>query len=94
MWGWIHQLWCHKILGSLRTGNQEETNEYAIPYGDWFEIESCPHYLAEIVIYAGILNAGGTRPVWQSVKNKLLNGESILDYHKEGLHSSYVLSRG
>lgn len=57
MWGWIHQLRCHKILGSLRTGNQEETNEYAIPYGDWFEIVSCPHYLAEIVIYAGILIA-------------------------------------
>lgn len=58
-WGWIHQLRCHKILGSLRTGKQEETNEYAIPYGDWFEIVSCPHYLAEIVIYAGILIATG-----------------------------------
>lgn len=59
MWGWIHQLRCHKILGSLRTENQEETNGYVIPYGDWFEMVSCPHYLAEIVIYAGILIATG-----------------------------------
>jgi len=26
------------------------------------------------------------RPVWESAKNKLLNGESISDYHKERLH--------
>eukprot|EP01018_Ginkgo_biloba_P013470 Gb_17803 [translate_table: standard] len=59
VWGWIHQLCCHKILGSLRSEHQEETNEYVIPYGDWFEIVSCPHYLAEIVIYAGLLIASG-----------------------------------
>lgn len=28
---------------------------------------------------------GESRPVWESAKNKLLNGESISDYHKEGL---------
>lgn len=57
IWGSIHQHRCHKILGSLRTENQEESTDYFIPYGDWFEIVSCPHYLAEIVIYAGILVA-------------------------------------
>ncbi|KAB1224559.1 Polyprenol reductase 2 [Morella rubra] len=47
-WGWIHQRRCHAILGSLRD-NVEQEDEYVIPHGDWFEIVSSPHYLAEIV---------------------------------------------
>lgn len=57
VWGWIHQLRCHAILGSLR--EQRGADEYIIPSGDWFEYVSCPHYLSEIVIYAGILIASG-----------------------------------
>ncbi|KAK9164400.1 hypothetical protein Syun_005302 [Stephania yunnanensis] len=58
IWGWIHQQRCHAILGSLRE-KKEQANEYVIPYGDWFKIVSCPHYLAEMVIYAGLLIASG-----------------------------------
>ncbi|KAL5725051.1 hypothetical protein ACHQM5_008238 [Ranunculus cassubicifolius] len=58
IWGWIHQHRCHVILGSLRE-KKEESDEYVIPRGDWFEIVSCPHYLAEIVIYGGILTVSG-----------------------------------
>ncbi|XP_077231378.1 3-oxo-5-alpha-steroid 4-dehydrogenase family protein [Tasmannia lanceolata] len=58
LWGWIHQYRCHAILGSLRE-YAEQSEEYAIPHGDWFETVSCPHYLAEIVIYAGLLVASG-----------------------------------
>ncbi|KAK6946353.1 3-oxo-5-alpha-steroid 4-dehydrogenase, C-terminal [Dillenia turbinata] len=58
IWGRIHQHRCHAILGSLRE-HKEESDEYLIPYSDWFEIVSSPHYLAEIVIYAGILIATG-----------------------------------
>uniref|UniRef100_A0A7C9A574 3-oxo-5-alpha-steroid 4-dehydrogenase C-terminal domain-containing protein n=2 Tax=Opuntia streptacantha TaxID=393608 RepID=A0A7C9A574_OPUST len=57
-WGWLRQRRSHAILGSLRDG-KEEANDYAVPHGDWFEIVSSPHYLAEIVIYAGILIASG-----------------------------------
>ncbi|XAR72760.1 Polyprenol reductase [Bertholletia excelsa] len=57
-WGWIHQCHCHLILGSLRD-TVEEADSYVIPYGDWFEYVSSPHYLSEIVIYAGILVASG-----------------------------------
>lgn len=28
-----------------------EVNRYSIPHGQWFEYVSCPHYLAEIMIY-------------------------------------------
>ncbi|GAV73308.1 Steroid_dh domain-containing protein [Cephalotus follicularis] len=58
LWGWIHQSRCHAILGSLRE-RRDQVDEYIVPHGDWFEIVSCPHYLAEIVIYAGLLIASG-----------------------------------
>ncbi|KAJ4716653.1 3-oxo-5-alpha-steroid 4-dehydrogenase family protein [Melia azedarach] len=58
LWGWIHQLRCHAILGSLRE-HAEQIDKYEIPRGDWFKIVSSPHYLAEIVIYVGMLVASG-----------------------------------
>ncbi|KAJ4897024.1 hypothetical protein Rs2_23818 [Raphanus sativus] len=36
------------MQGSLRE-NPSQAKEYIIPNGDWFEIVSSPHYLAEIV---------------------------------------------
>lgn len=57
-WGWVHQFRCHEILGSLRE-KTEKLEEYVIPYGDWFEYVSSPHYSAEIVIYGGLLVASG-----------------------------------
>jgi len=35
---------------------------YTLPRGDWFDLIPCAHYLAEIVIYAGLVIAGGCRP--------------------------------
>ncbi|GAB2267644.1 hypothetical protein Dimus_002626 [Dionaea muscipula] len=58
LWGSIHQWRCHTILGKLRRV-KEHGDDYVIPHGDWFDIVSCPHYLAEIVLYAGILVASG-----------------------------------
>ncbi|KAG6383542.1 hypothetical protein SASPL_145041 [Salvia splendens] len=55
-WGWIHQYRCHAILGSIRE-NGNKVNEYAIPECDWFEYVSSPHYLAESVIYGGLVIA-------------------------------------
>ena len=44
----------HKIL-SAQTRHTEGINErkisYCAPRGEWFEYISCPHYLAEILIY-------------------------------------------
>ncbi|KAJ4716649.1 polyprenol reductase 2-like [Melia azedarach] len=58
LWGWIRQLRCHAILRSLKEhGGQIGMHE--IPRGDWFEIVSCPQYLAEIALYAGLLVASG-----------------------------------
>ncbi|GAV75886.1 Steroid_dh domain-containing protein [Cephalotus follicularis] len=57
-WGWVHQQRCHAILGSLRE-QRERTEEYVIPHGDWFELVSSPHYLAEMIIYLGLLVVSG-----------------------------------
>ncbi|CAN6229261.1 unnamed protein product [Urochloa humidicola] len=64
IWGSLHQSRCHAILGSLR--EHKDSDEYVIPCGDWFSRVSCPHYLAELVIYLGMLIASGGSdvPVW------------------------------
>nr|CAB3485501.1 unnamed protein product [Digitaria exilis] len=64
IWGWLHQFCCHAILGSLR--EHKNSDEYVIPCGDWFSYVSCPHYLAEIVMYFGLLIASGgsSSSVW------------------------------
>nr|CAB3488000.1 unnamed protein product [Digitaria exilis] len=50
--------------GSLR--EHKNSDEYVIPCGDWFSYVSCPHYLAEIVMYFGLLIASGgsSSSVW------------------------------
>lgn len=57
-WGWVHQRRCHAILGMLRE-NKAQAEAYLVPEGDWFNYVSSPHYLAEIVIYGGLLVASG-----------------------------------
>lgn len=57
-WGWVHQRRCHAILGMLRE-NKTQAEAYVVPEGDWFNYVSSPHYLAEIVIYGGLLVASG-----------------------------------
>ena len=65
----------HCILANYRKNGVKEINggkRYSIPHGRWFAYVSCPHYLAEIMIYAsfaillhhqydfGIANGAGT----------------------------------
>ena len=48
----------HKILAGLRKGDTRSYLEqymYSIPLGRWFSYVSCPHYFAEILIYASFV---------------------------------------
>ena len=63
LYGSYHQYTCHKILADLRGGSNSSSEDpsslthfekYTIPYGDWFQYVSSPHYTAEIMIYVGV----------------------------------------
>ncbi|KAI4890004.1 hypothetical protein NFI96_010861 [Prochilodus magdalenae] len=44
------------LLASLRTSSsgKVETLAHRTPHGGWFELVSCPHYLAELLIYTAL----------------------------------------
>ncbi len=49
-WAWRHQLKAHQIFADLKKKN----SSHSVPYGDWFQFVSCPHYTAEILIYLSL----------------------------------------
>ncbi|XP_025054131.1 polyprenol reductase, partial [Alligator sinensis] len=56
IWASVHHNRCHVILANLRknkSGNVVSLN-HSIPFGDWFERVSCPHYFAELLIYVSL----------------------------------------
>ena len=54
IWANYHQYKCHVILGQLTAYTPSGRKAYKIPYGDWFEYVSSPHYFAEIIIYIAL----------------------------------------
>ncbi|XP_074847916.1 polyprenal reductase isoform X2 [Carettochelys insculpta] len=53
IWASIHHHRCHVILANLRKNKSGKVVNlsHSIPFGDWFERVSCPHYFAELLIY-------------------------------------------
>uniref|UniRef100_A0A8C9F0N8 Polyprenal reductase n=1 Tax=Pavo cristatus TaxID=9049 RepID=A0A8C9F0N8_PAVCR len=53
VWASLHQHRCLVILANLRKSKSGEvlSLNHSIPFGDWFERVSCPHYFAELLIY-------------------------------------------
>ncbi|XP_070765530.1 polyprenal reductase [Enoplosus armatus] len=55
------------LLARLRTGKSGtvETLAHRVPKGGWFELVSCPHYFAELLIYVSLsLVFGGISLTW------------------------------
>lgn len=51
---------------------------HKIPHGDWFDMVSCPHYLAEIIIYFGILVVlGFDHTFWWAVFGFTLSNQTV-----------------
>ncbi|KPP65395.1 hypothetical protein Z043_116196 [Scleropages formosus] len=48
---------------------------HAVPRGDWFELVSCPHYLAELLVYVALSACcgGGALTWWLVVLYVLCN---------------------
>lgn len=65
LWASCHQWNCHNILAKLRHSERGRTvKSYRIPYGDWFEYVSSPHYLAEILIYISFFLIQGGQNIY------------------------------
>ncbi|XP_064190042.1 polyprenol reductase isoform X1 [Anguilla rostrata] len=77
LWGSLHQHRCLRLLAHLRTGasGEVQTLEHKVPCGDWFELVSCPHYFAELVIYVSLAIVTGGRVLtwWLVVLYVLFN---------------------
>uniref|UniRef100_A0A3B4BXD3 Polyprenal reductase n=1 Tax=Pygocentrus nattereri TaxID=42514 RepID=A0A3B4BXD3_PYGNA len=56
IWASLLQHRSLSLLASLRTNSsgKVETLAHRIPHGGWFELVSCPHYLAELLIYTAL----------------------------------------
>ncbi|ETE62774.1 putative polyprenol reductase, partial [Ophiophagus hannah] len=55
-WASVHQHRCHVILANLRKDKSGKVSslDHSIPFGDWFELVSSPHYFAEFLIYTSM----------------------------------------
>jgi len=58
LWGQYQQHLHHVLLARLRTNSKaaaassrQQTPPYRLPAGGWFSYVTCPHYLAEILVY-------------------------------------------
>lgn len=55
-WASYVQFDSHRILANLRKDKSGRvvTTKHTIPAGKWFDLVSCPHYMAEILIYLAL----------------------------------------
>ncbi|XP_071342998.1 polyprenal reductase isoform X2 [Trachinotus anak] len=68
------------LLARLRTGKSGavETLAHRVPKGGWFELVSCPHYFAELLIYISLaLVFGGLSLTWWFVVLYVLFNQSL-----------------
>ncbi|XP_058494757.1 polyprenol reductase [Solea solea] len=68
------------LLAKLRMGKSGtvETLAYSIPKGGWFELVSCPHYFAELLIYMSLsLVLGGLSLTWWLVVLYVLFNQAL-----------------
>ena len=56
---WKRQLEAHKIFAEIK--KRKNNTVHAVPHGDWFQYVSCPHYLAEILMYLSLAIIVGTK---------------------------------
>ncbi|XP_029285611.1 polyprenal reductase [Cottoperca gobio] len=68
------------LLARLRTGKSGtvETLAHRVPEGGWFELVSCPHYFAELLIYVSLsLVFGGLSLTWWLVVLYVLFNQAL-----------------
>ncbi|XP_064005361.1 LOW QUALITY PROTEIN: polyprenol reductase [Pogoniulus pusillus] len=99
-WASLHQHRCLVILAKLRRSKSGSvvSLSHSVPYGDWFERVSCPHYLAELLIYIslaivlGLHNVTWWCVVMYVVFNQALAAALCHEFYQENF-SSYPKHR-
>ncbi|XP_042197915.1 polyprenol reductase isoform X2 [Callorhinchus milii] len=89
-WATVHHHKSHIILASLRKNKLGEVVNlsHRVPHGDWFEQVSCPHYLAELLIYLALAMVfGGRHLTWWSVVLYVLSSHAMMAVQS---HEFYV----
>ncbi len=68
-----------KLLTLSSTIGRVVTYQHSIPRGDWFELVSCPHYFAEILIYLSLsLVLSGRSTTWWMVCSFVVTNQIIV----------------
>ncbi|KAK7074947.1 Steroid 5 alpha-reductase 3 [Halocaridina rubra] len=55
LYGFIVQHQSLRILAGLRSDRGKDAQKHKMPAGGMFEVVSCPHMMAEVLVYVGIL---------------------------------------
>ncbi|KAK3834198.1 MAG: hypothetical protein JOS17DRAFT_36050 [Linnemannia elongata] len=68
IWASWHQYNCHIILANLRPKlmkkeDKPKSQDYKIPFGDWFQYMVAPHYSAEMLIYLSLYLMASSSPL-------------------------------
>ncbi|NXV82943.1 PORED reductase, partial [Atlantisia rogersi] len=80
IWASLHQHRCLVILSNLRksTSGKVVSLSHGVPFGDWFERVSCPHYFAELLIYISMaITLGFHNVTWWCVVTYVLFNQAV-----------------
>ncbi|KAM6132923.1 polyprenal reductase [Pterocles gutturalis] len=80
IWASLHQHRCLVILANLRKSKSGKvvSLSHSIPFGDWFERISCPHYFAEFLIYVSMaITLGFRNMTWWCVVMYVLFNQAL-----------------
>ncbi|NXT03515.1 PORED reductase, partial [Jacana jacana] len=80
VWASLHQHRCLVILANLRKSKSGKvvSLSHRVPFGDWFERVSCPHYFAELLIYVSMAVTLGFRNLtWWCVVMYVLCNQAL-----------------
>ncbi|KAM6076072.1 polyprenal reductase isoform 5-T5 [Chlamydotis macqueenii] len=80
VWASLHQHRCLVILANLRKTKSGKviSLSHSVPFGDWFERVSCPHYFAELLIYVSMaITFGFGNVTWWCVVMYILFNQAL-----------------
>ncbi|XP_010180391.1 PREDICTED: polyprenol reductase [Mesitornis unicolor] len=80
IWASLHQHRCLVILANLRKSESGKvvSLSHSVPFGDWFERVTCPHYFAELLIYVSLaVTLGFHNATWWCVVMYVLFNQAL-----------------